>query len=160
MSRGEVDYRTRSFAAYGLGLVAWATSDVDLKQNCFEILRSVVEDESIASRDVRVAAINGLSLLAPNPNAADDKERKLLDGCLETLKDYFGRPLGAGEELIQAHVPTAIAKLLTRDGPEELVRPYKELFLDELRGKGRGNNIQRSAALALGMLSRPGEVAY
>jgi HEAT repeat protein len=159
MDRGEVDYRTRSFAAYGLGLVSWATEDVDLKSRALAALQGILEDDSIVSRDVRVAAINGLGLIAPDPSSTDPKEQKLLADCLDALETYYLKPLGAGEQLIQAHVPPAIAKLLGPDGPADRVDHYKVLFLAELQGRGpvkRGSNdIYRSAALALGKLCKP-----
>jgi HEAT repeat protein len=159
VGRGEVDYRTRSFAAYGLGLVAWATSDADLKLRCFSVLKSVLEDDSIISRDVRVAAINGLSLLASD-GGSGGKEGELFRNCLTALETYYLKPLGAGEQLIQAHVLPAIAKLVTRDGPAAAVRRYQELFRGELEGRGRkSNDFQRSAALALGVLCAPADTA-
>ena len=92
VDRGEVDYRTRSFAAYGLGLVSWATEDVDLKTRAFEALKGILEDDSIVSRDVRVAAINGLGLIAPDPKSTDPKEQKLLTDCLDALESYYMKP--------------------------------------------------------------------
>ncbi len=71
-----VDNRTRSFAAYGLGLVANSTSNVDVKSKAFEALKTILEDERIANRDVRVAAINGMSLLAPNPEQDRRSDRR------------------------------------------------------------------------------------
>lgn len=159
VDRGEVDYRTRSFAAYGLGLVSWATEDVDLKSRAFAALKGILEDDSIVSRDVRVAAINGLGLIAPDPRSTDAKEQKLLVDCLDALESYYMKPLGAGEQLLQAHVPPAIAKLLGADGPSDRVDHYKELFLAELEGRGpvrrSGNDIHRSVVLALGKLCKP-----
>jgi HEAT repeat protein len=159
VDRREVDYRTRSFATYGLGLVAWATADVDLKLRVFEALKSILTDERLVSRDVRVAAINAMGLIVTDSASTDVKGRKLLEDCLETLEAYFMQPLGAGDQLMQAHVPTAIAKLLGRDGPADQVNHYKELFLAELQRRGRvrrsSNDIYRSAALALGRLCHP-----
>ena len=86
-------------------------------------------------------------------------ERQVFDDTLAALETYFLLPLGAGDQLIQAHVPTAIAKLLGRDGPVDLVRHYKDLFLAELQRKGgvnrSSNHIYRSVVLALGKLARP-----
>jgi HEAT repeat protein len=161
VNRGSVNYRTRSFAAYGLGLVAHSTSNIDVKTRCLEVLQEILRDESIASRDVRVAAINGLSLLAVNPESTEPKEKKLLEDTLSALETYFMTQMGAGDQMIQSHVPPAIAKLLGRDGPEALVTHYKDLFLAELQDRSRvkrgSNDIYRSVVLALGKLCQPND---
>jgi HEAT repeat protein len=159
--RRSVNYRTRSFAAYGLGLVAHSTSNIDVKAMCVEPLRKILTDNSIANRDVRVAAINGLRLVKLDPSSTDPKEKALLEDTLDALKTYFSRPLGAGEQLIQAHVPTAIARLLEGDAPPALVQSYKDLFLAELQGRSQvkrtSNDIYRSTVLALGKLCQPND---
>ena len=165
VARGSVDNRTRSFAAYGLGLVSWATSDVDVKQKSLDALRTILEDKSINDRNVRVAAINGISLL--RPDAADPKGAELLDACLTALNDYWAQNLGAGEQLIQAHVPPAIAKLY--DGVDleanqplaERLAKFKEEWIDVLTGRSKKQNITiiQSSVVALGRTTMPNESA-
>ena len=69
-------------------------------------------------------------------------ERKVFADTLEALETYFLKPLGAGDQMIQSHVPTAIAKLLGRDGPEAQVVHYKDLFLAEVQDK---SSVRRSS---------------
>lgn len=156
VDKAEVDDRTRSFAAYGLGLVAYATSDVDTKVKAFEALKGILEDTKISSRNVRVAAINGIRLLRPNPEG-DQKEQKLLSDAIDALWAYYEKKAGQGEQLIQAHVPTAVSALLGRGSGKQRER-FKEQFLKDLDMNGdlrRANEITQSAALALGQLCEP-----
>ena len=152
---GEVDNRTRSFASYGLGLAAHKTTDLAIKRKAFEALRTLVDDDKISDRNIKVAALNGISIL--NIPSTTEADKALLDEVLKSLEGYYQKQLGAGENLIQAHVPTAIAKLITRDHKD--ADRYKEMFADDLQGKGKikrsGNEISESCALALGKLARP-----
>ena len=154
---GEVDVRTRAFALYGLGLVAHETTDVAIKQQAFAALRTVLVDRSITERNLKVAAINGISILGLT--ARNAAEEALLGEVLQALESYFLQPLGAGEALSQAHVPTSVAKLIGRTHPRS--EHWKALFAAELQGKGKlpraGNEVAESCALALGSMCEPYE---
>jgi hypothetical protein len=63
----EVDDHTRSFACYALGLVAGAVDDVGVKTQCLTALKKILEDERIASRGLKIAAIHGLRLVPGQP---------------------------------------------------------------------------------------------
>lgn len=161
--RPEVDDRTRSFAAYGLGLVGWATSSNDVKKQCFTPLKGILEDKDISDRNVRVAAINGIALLKPDTS----NDAALMVECLDALDAFYGQDLGSGEELIQAHVPPAIAKLYESiDLESESNKPladrlekYKEGWLNELRGRTKKKNIlsSQSVVTALGRTTQPND---
>lgn len=161
-NRSEVDDRTRAFAAYGLGLIAYATNDVDIKRRCFAPLQELLEqkvmgDKSIVDRNIPVAIVNAIRLIRPNPENGE-KHQRLLDDCLATLEKYYMLKTGQGEQQLQAHVPPAIAQLLGR-GDSKVHRKWKEIFADELRGRrGKRNvNIYQSAAIALGLMCEPAE---
>jgi HEAT repeat protein len=147
--RSEVDFRTRSFASYGIGLVAFASSNTDLKRSAFEALKDAVGGSG--DRNIKVSAINGIRLIRINPEAGE-KELKLRDEMVETLWSYYTKDLGQGDQQIQAHVPTAIATILGRGGDTKGI--YKERLAGELEEKfGKRNiTIYQSAALALGQL--------
>jgi HEAT repeat protein len=158
--RSEVDDRTRSFACYGLGLIAYATSNVDSKRKVFDTLDKVLKDTTapLVDRNVPVAAVNAIRLVRPNAEGGD-KEKKLLEDCLASLWSYWEKPdAGATDQQVQAHVPTAVAQLLGRGGDK--TGKYKDGFADLLDGKsGKKNNFMyQSAALALGLLAQPEEV--
>jgi HEAT repeat protein len=153
-----VDNRTRSFAAYGLGLIAHSTGDLETKRQVLAAMSTILDDNSIFDRNIRVAAIQAISLL--NPGQASDAGVRLLDDALGILTRFYDRKLGRGEELLQSHVPTAIAKLLGR-GRTPLHKRHKVRFVAALDPrKRRSNDIQRSAALALGQMSLATESEY
>ncbi|MBM4062544.1 MAG: HEAT repeat domain-containing protein [Planctomycetes bacterium] len=156
-SDGEVNERTRSFATYGLGLMAYKTASVETKTKAFQALKQIIADDNLGTRQTRVAAIHAMSLL--NIGSATDAEKNLLGDALKVLEDYYMRTLGSGEQLIQSHCATAIAKLITRD--HEKADHYKELFAADLAGKGKvkraADDIGRACAMALGQLCRPND---
>lgn len=150
----EVSDRTRAFATYGLGLLVHRTNNLALQEQVLSILQRLVEDDAQASRDVRIAAVHAISLLQfdrAQPAALALRAKAL--GCLE---QFYRRPLGASDQVAQAHCPTAIAKLVARD--EAAAEPFRELFAQELAGKGPGKrtsvDLARSCAMALGRLCR------
>src|SRR6185503_9265419 len=69
-----INYRTRSFAAYGLGLIAYTNNDLELKEKVFKSLKSLVEDERLSQRDIKIAAVNGLRLLHVSPQDGEKAE--------------------------------------------------------------------------------------
>lgn len=151
-----VHFRTRSFAAYGLGLIAYANKDLDLKEKIFDALRSVVEAEKVSIRDLRIAAINGIRLLRIDP-AEGEKSEKLLNRCLDTLMGYY-KSKKANEEQSQAHVPVAIAKLLGKDLDSKNV--YKKQWVTDLNEGKKSDWIRQSCALALGVMARQEDEEY
>lgn len=147
--RSEVDVRTRAFSCYGIGLIAHASSSIDLQRAAFVAMADVLAASH--DRNLKVAAINGIRLIRPN-STAGDAANALRDAMLNLLWSYYLRDLGQGEQQIQAHVPTAIATILGRGSA--LAGPYQARFAGELEerfGK-RHVNIYQSAALALGQL--------
>ncbi len=151
-----VNERTRAFAAYAIGLAAHSTGDVALKRQAFDTLSPILgRAVERSGRNLRVAAIHGLSLLRLNPSRPE--ESKLLDETVDLLADYYRRDIGVGDQLVQAHCPTAIAKLLGRDHPR--ADDFRALFREGLAGrlgqqKRRSHDLRRSCALALGQLGQ------
>lgn len=151
---GEVDIRTRSFAAYGLGLLAHEHASVELKSTALRALAQIVDDDRISQRNLKVAAIEAIGILAPG--TVTPAERQVLDDALRCLEQYYNKPLGPGELLIAAHCPTAIAKLIGRT--HERSGHFRDRFVADLTDAGknrRSNDIARSCALALGQLGLP-----
>jgi HEAT repeat protein len=159
VARSQVGTRTRSFACYGIGLVANRNNDVDLKTRAFQVLSGILLDQDHNERNIKVAAINSLALLKLKTENADAKEQKLLADTLATLDAYYTRKMGRGSDLIKSHIPPAIAKLIGR-GDTNLHRKYKSEFVGQLTSrKKQSNDIYRATALALGQLVLPGEDA-
>ncbi len=152
---GSIDYRTRSFATYGLGLLANRHSKTEIKAQAFAAMKKLLTDDKVSDRNMKVAAINAIGIL--NIGSSGDADKALLDDALQCLEDYYMKNLGAGEQLIQAHCPTAIAKLVGRDN--EKSDHYKQLFAADLQEKGKvkrsSNDIARSCAMAIGLMAKP-----
>ncbi len=153
VKRREVGNRVRAFAAYGLGILA-NRGRADLRAQAFAALRTVLEDEDQRNRDIQIAAISALGVMGLEPTKSS-KEKRLLWQALPVLMDFYKKDLGRGAQVVQAHVPVAIGRLLGRgDGLEQA--KYRKLFTSELtRKKCRSNEIVQSAVIALGLLSTP-----
>lgn len=152
---GEVDVRTRSFAAYGIGLLAHEHSQLAIKREAFEALRMLLRDERSSNRNLKVAAIQAIGILDIGSVEAGD--RALRAEAIDCLTTYFDQALGAGEQLIQAHCPTALARLVGRSSAASAL--CKQRFAAELRNnddrRRRSADLQRSSVLALGQLCGP-----
>ncbi|MCK5944308.1 MAG: HEAT repeat domain-containing protein, partial [Planctomycetes bacterium] len=155
-----VSDRTRAFAAYGLGMHAGRSDRVSTKRAAFEALAAVLHDESVVSRDVRIAALQAVSLL--DIDRGSYRGAVLAQEVLAVLEAFFASDRGIGEQQVQAHCPTAIARLLDRDDPA--AERHKERFAAILEGAGLDgrkarrrvqNAVTQSCALALGQLVRP-----
>lgn len=149
-----VDDRTRTFALYGLGLVGGRSQEVATKRFVFAALRTLLESDPLPPPDLQVAALQACGQLAI-PTGTSDGEA-LLDECLALLHHELAGPRGIRATSWQAHVPTAVARLL--DGAHPRSAEWKQRFADELvnldvadRTRDR---ITESCALALGALCR------
>jgi hypothetical protein len=72
---------------YGLGLIAYAHNDVDLKAKIFAALETLIVDERASQRDMRIAAIHGVRLLKVNPSDSEKAQKLLFKRCLATLQE-------------------------------------------------------------------------
>ncbi|MCA8975544.1 MAG: HEAT repeat domain-containing protein, partial [Planctomycetes bacterium] len=148
---GELDVRTRSFAIYGLGLFANEHTDPAIKQRALTTMRTVLEDDRLGNRNLKVAAIQGIGMLAIDRQ--DNGAQKMLDEAVDALRDYYLRQLGPGEQLIQSHCPHAITKLLGRKHPRS--DDFRQRFAAELEKPAKArqsHDLARACALALGQL--------
>jgi hypothetical protein len=154
LSGGRVSNYTRSFALYGLGLYANEHSASTIKQRALTTMRTVLEDNSMRDRNLKVAAIQGIGMLAID--RADTASGPMLDEALDCLARYYERRSGVGEQLVQAHCPTAITKLVGRDHPRS--DAFRQRFVEELAGKNklrRSQDLARSCVMALGQMCSP-----
>ncbi len=151
--RASVDNRTRSFAIYGLGMIAYAHEATEVKTKVLKALKTILDKEKDGDRNILVATINSISLL--NWNQDNDKEE--LADTLKTLDTFDSQKFTRGNQLIQSHVAPAIAKLLGR-GDSDLHKRYKEKYAKALFPKKKtGLDLYRAAAIALGQLALPNE---
>lgn len=155
VDRAEVGDRTRAFAAYSLGELARRSTDSALKRQVHDLLLPLLTDPETDDRDLRTAAVSALGLLCGEDNAAAHK--RLAWQTVEELLRWYQLDLGRGDELVQAHAPIAIGRLLGR-GTTVLHQRCKEHLAEVLAASARrSNSILQSAAVALGMLSVPAE---
>lgn len=153
-ARAEVDLRTRTFATYGLGLFAKATSDPICKQRALTTLQGLMRDPAAATRDLRVATILSLGLLGPDTitPAGLAIQREAVDA----LRTCWLEDLGPSWHLVQAHCATSLQRLIPRTDP--LAEGLRDQLARDLDGKLRKqttHDLARSAVLALGELALP-----
>lgn len=157
-----VNERTRAFAAYGSGLLlARSTTQAAVERLCAPLL-AILESPEAHGRELIVAAIEAL---AQFPRALPGSAGKLMRSkVVTTLGSYYTKDVGAGDRLLQAHVPVAIARILPAE--DSGAAYWKQAFASDLQSgidsaatsqAGRGGNqfIAQSCALALGTLSGP-----
>jgi HEAT repeat protein len=161
----EVDYRARSFAAYGLGLVgARAESEID-RQLVVSILRRALEGDDTRSRDLEVACLIALGLVPlatvetppglAGARATPPERSRLaqLDYVAAFLRDE------RRELLARAACPVTLARLL-RDAPGGPVDPRLARYRGELAAELAERvereqddaEILQSCVLALGQI--------
>lgn len=151
----EVKYRTRAFAAYGLGLIGARTGDNATRQRVARILIDVLALPASSTRDLQVAAVSALGITpidvdpSESPDGAADpaNSRQTQIRFLERL--YADASV---HYLVRAHVPTALARLLVGAPASTRERVADDLIaaLDK-RSKER-DDVRASCVLALGQI--------
>lgn len=156
VGRSEVTGRTRAFAAYALGMLALRSDQASERQQVHDLLVPLLRQEYTNHRELRVAVVTALGLMR---QAAGSSTQRLVWQTADELMAFLQRDLGSGEEVVQAHAPIAIARLLGR-GNSELHQRSQEALVAVLVDKPRrGPAIQQSAAIALGELVEIGSGA-
>lgn len=161
-----VNERTRAFAAFALGLILQRTPPVAQAYAITTALLAPLAKPNEHTRDLKVAAIEALGLLPVDwsGGAAD----ALRAGAVQALAQYYDRNLGPGEQLLQAHVPLAIANLLPAGHPAAVT--WKQRCSSEVQASlstqgnapaGHKSNLHvlQSLTLALGQLAAPWDAA-
>ncbi len=152
--RNPVDERVRAFALYGLGLAGRNSTDSAQKRRIFEIAAKLLAARRIDDRDVSAAAVASLGVLRPDPSIADQK--RLQWETIAVLEKFLAQDHGRGDEVVQAHVPTAIARLLGRGATTDHLR-FVEAWIRALEAQRRTDPVLQSMALALGEIALPRE---
>jgi hypothetical protein len=159
-----VNERTRAFAVFGQGLLLARCANPALAMTVVTQLTDILAKPEAHGRDLKVAAIEALAQLSPSD--ANAATKVLRASVLGGLHAYYTRDLGPGERLLQAHVPTAVARLLPANAATERAQ-WRDLLLADLRSgidtegarsiDPRGSNlfVAQSCALALGGLALP-----
>lgn len=152
VSRAKVEGRVRAFAAYGLAFSAREAEDPAARQAAYAAFEKVLDEER-SDRDVRVGAILGIGLLAPE--SADSADRRLRARALERLRRVWDEDTGPTEYVVRCHVATSIARLLEGAGGDAALRSFHAArFARTVADQDAGHDLRRSAALALGVIAR------
>ncbi|MFT5289104.1 MAG: HEAT repeat protein [Planctomycetota bacterium] len=117
VGRAEVNYRTRTFAAYGLGLIG-ADAETEYRQTIVQILVNAISNDNTKSRDLKVSSIISLGLvpiLDIEPEAVSSEGQALVPhlsriGQIDYLLAFLEND--DNNYMVRAHVPTALGRLL------------------------------------------------
>ena len=165
----QVNYRTRSFAAYGLGLIGARTVKEDKRQEIVRILTETIETDDTKSRDLKVSCIIAMGLVrletieplpetAPRPYGSRVGQLEYLLAFLQDDDNNF---------LVRAHCPTALARLLV-DLPAERYEAWRMRIAADLTERASKNphprsiskeqiEVIESSILALGLIGTNGK---
>ncbi len=156
----EVHWRTRAFAAYGLGLIGFRSTDPVVRRHAVRNLTEALEGpvRRLPTPDVAVACLTALGLvpLSEDPDCLMLPEERLSAshcrrGQLRWLIDYSHSP--KLNYKVSAHIPTALARLAVGANPSLGLRKQ---ILAELRARATQRDVQSemrvSAIQALGVV--------
>lgn len=152
-----IPYRTRSYAAFGLGLLAEVTEKDDVRRYITHKLVEALESDDTPSPDLAVACLSALSLIELDKSGAgkatdrDGTPSADRTGQLSYLLDYFDD--SRQERVSRAHALTALTRIW-EDIPsarrEELKAEIGPILLATLRNHSRERNeVLQSCVLAL-----------
>jgi HEAT repeat protein len=161
VTSNEVKFRTRAFATYGLGLIGARTNANQVRKEIVDFLVELLNKPESSTRDVKVAALISLGLTPvdwSNGEALEKREgaSNSRQAQIEYLRKFFETE--TNHYLIRAHVPTAIARLLTKE--KELPPDAKALQEAAVKMLAAGisehskekEEVRQSCALSLGQL--------
>ncbi|MGB0954323.1 MAG: HEAT repeat domain-containing protein [Planctomycetota bacterium] len=138
----EVNLRTRTFAAYSLALIGHQSESEEVKLNIADTLYDVLVTDSSSIKDIRVACVIGIGVL-DLPDATDMVRK--LSQMLEAKKM---------DQLVLAHLPNAMAKLLRKMPAGDATRDAAiDQFIGILRDKKRSTAVRQSTIQAVGMIA-------
>jgi HEAT repeat protein len=161
---GEVDIRTRAFAAYGLALVGNSISGKDgdaVRGRIIKTLRDALESDGSSTRDIRVATMIAIGLvplekMGVEAESTEEGADDVIDTRLEQIDyliDFFSDD--DNHYFVRAHAPTAICRLLagtTGDVFDAKRDEVGKLFLSSLKANKDKKEVIQSCVLALGQL--------
>ena len=159
----EVDYRTRSFAAYGLGLIGARTPSEADRHVIVAALSRALERDRTATPDLAVACLLGLSIvplatLGPDePDAKRDGPAELPESSRQAQLAYLLALLEEREcdVRVRAQCPVALARLVA-GLPADRSEPLRQRVAGELVERLERNRdlpeLLQSCTLALGEL--------
>lgn len=160
----EVDLRTRSYAAYGLGLVGARNDSPEVRERIVaSLLEALPMTHGMSSPDVGVAVVSSLGLVPLQATPAPlepDAAVITIPQQIEALLEFFGNV--RHDRFVRAHVPTAVARLYAAyegsASPADAAQikaqlaPALLLPLDRKQGRELESEVRMASALALGLV--------
>jgi HEAT repeat protein len=156
----EVKYRTRAFAAYGLGLIGNRTAKNEVRQEIARGLIDILQKPDTATRDIKVAALISLGLVPIDVDHSEGVETKTDNTAsrqseIKYIKHFFQDV--NQHYLVRAHAPTALARLL-KDAPADLREDIAKMLLTAIDEHSKEKDeVQQSCVLALGQIGDAGK---
>jgi HEAT repeat protein len=151
----EVNFRTRAFATYGLGLIGKRTASNQVRQDIAGILIDLLGKPESSTRDVKVAALIALGLVPIDVDKSESPDTKQNHASsrqteLKFVENFFKQE--SNNYLIRAHAPTAMARLL-KDAPPELKESIAKLLVTAIGKQSKERDeVRWGCVLALGQI--------
>lgn len=158
----EVAREMRAYAAYSLGLIGRRSEDLGVRRAILAQLVEVLEGPKFATRDIKVACMNAFGLMPlehhewePLPRRVGTRPLPRPDplasrqGQLRWLLRYLDE-FRHNHELVRAHVPIALARLLEGSDPRMKAEVLEPLLKLTGRYANERQEIQQSCVIALG----------
>ncbi len=152
VGKSRVDFRTRSFACYALGLVANQSSDTELQGKILEAMKEVASLGRSERRDTKVAALNAIRLLKLD---SSQRGQELRADAIEFLTAFMNKSRKEETGLVRSHAVTALAAIVGRTGDEK--GDIRKMFLKLIDTRKTDLYVQQSAVLGLGLMGIPGD---
>jgi HEAT repeat protein len=165
VGRAEVPYRTRAFAAYGLGLVGQRVHSPDVRRYIVRHLVRAFESDRTGTSDLGVACIAALGLVHVDTPIAGAEKRSASDtsgGAPESegaflLQVFSNHKHG---DVLRAYLPVSVARSL-RTSPPEFLEPLLATLCPVLDPHAKESAlVQQSTVMALGSLPPAGELEF
>lgn len=163
VGQSEVSFRTRSFSAYGLGLIGAKTASEDDRKTIIQLLRETIETDDTKTRDLKAACVIALGLVpleTMESSVQPDKKGTLVppESSRTAQLDYLLAFLQNDQNnyLVRAHCPTSMARLL-KGLPEAQHKAYREKIAKDLLEridpkKKEQAEVVQSCVLAMGLI--------
>lgn len=154
-----VNQRTRAFAVYGMGLIAYANNDPELRRDVFRELHGLLTGPRESTRDVKVAAAIAAGLVPVEPLVGSEgaEDRRAWDSREDQLRALLELHDDRRSDLLRdaerAHLARAMVRLC--EGVEGDVRGDVAASLVTAVGhrtRDESSVMRQSAVLAIGGL--------
>ncbi|MFT7484415.1 MAG: HEAT repeat protein [Candidatus Paceibacteria bacterium] len=159
---GEVHWRTRAFAAYGLGLIGFRMDKASQRRFVLEVLTTELEGDALdlSTPDVAVACLTAIGLVPLEVDLKCQMQSQRTPGPLECRHGQVAwlRELFDKKDLnyvVRAHIPTILARLVQGLEPNDPLRHAVagDLLALIAGGSKTRSELRASALIALGLFA-------